>query len=300
MNQIIEPFMTRYHVPGLSVAIAKHGTIVDIGGYGFANLEHRVPATPDTVYQTASVGKQFTAALVMMLVERGQMSLETVRPLLNHTSGISDDCLSQLNYRLDYTDDVLKDLITSAPLASTPGTRFDYANAGYMLLGFIVQDVTGKFYGDLLREWIFAPLGMTATQVITEADIVSNRAAGYRLEGTEVKNQGYVSATLNRTGDGGLYTTVADLAKWDRELASGTLLSPASKQLMWTPSALAPYGFGWEIKGRTVEHDGEWQGFSTHFRRDLDTGLSIMILSNLADAPVSELAYALGIQNTAN
>ncbi len=191
------------------------------------------------------------------------------------------------------------DAITSVPLDFEPGAAWSYSNSGYILLGILIAGITGRFYGDLLREWLFVPLEMTTARVISEEEIIPNRAAGYRLDGALLRNQEYVAPSLNRTADGGLYVTVLDLAKWDRALSVGALLTPASREAMWTPVTLAngarfSYGFGWSVEstphGRLVEHDGEWQGFSTHFARYVDDGLSIMLLSNLCDAPVSELA----------
>jgi CubicO group peptidase (beta-lactamase class C family) len=143
---------------------------------------------------------------------------------------------------------------------------------------------------------------MQTAQAVAEAEIIPNRASGYRVENDQILNHEYVSATLNQTADGGLQMSVADLAKWDAELASGALLSAAGKDALWTPVRLAggevqKYAFGWETgfssKGRVVRHDGDWQGFSTHFRRYLDDGLSIMVFSNLSGTPVSELADAI-------
>ena len=321
IDLLIREYVARYNVPGLSIAVARDGVLIHFAGYGFANLEHRTPATVETVYQTASVGKQFTAALILLLAERGLLGIDdriaprfetappswsgiTVRHLLTHTSGISDAGVLSLNYRLDYTDAEILSQIAESPLEFQPGTNWSYSNSGYVLLGFLIAHITGRFYGDLLQDWIFEPLEMTTAQVISESPIIPNRAAGYRWEGAVIRNQEYVSPSLNRTADGGLYVTVLDLAKWDRELAAGSLLSPESREAMWTPVRLAngdikAYGFGWDLesspRGRLAQHDGEWQGFSTHFARYLDDGLSIMILSNLADAQVSDLAREIAV-----
>jgi CubicO group peptidase (beta-lactamase class C family) len=319
VGSLIREHMARYTIPGLSIAIARQGTLLHAAGYGLANLEHNVPATVETIYQTASVGKQFTAALIMLLAERGLVRLDdriashfetaptswfaiTVRHLLTHTSGISDEGLQSLNLRLDYTEAEILERILSSPLEFEPGTRWSYSNSGYVLLGLLIHGLTGRFYGDLLRDWIFTPLGMTTAQVIDESSIIPNRAAGYQLEGAAIRNQEYVSPTLNRTADGALYVTVFDLIKWDHELSSGSLLSRASRESMWSPVLLAngssyPYGFGWDLestpRGALAQHDGEWQGFSTHFARYLDDGLTIIILANLAEAPVADLSRAI-------
>jgi CubicO group peptidase (beta-lactamase class C family) len=313
VDLLAEAHMARYRIPGLSLAVAHRGTLLHAAGYGFANLEHRAPATVDTIYQTASIGKQFTAALVVLLAERGQLQLDdaivpyfdaapdawrniTIRHLLTHTSGISDEAFGRFNLRLDFTDADLVSAIASTPLQFEPGAAWSYSNSGYILLGLLIARVTGRFYGDLLREWIFDPNGMTTARTISEDEIIPNRAAGYRLAGGQVCNQEYVSPSLNRTADGGLYVTVLDLAKWDRALLIG------NREALWTPVRLNdgttyPYGFGWSIEpsphGRVAWHDGEWQGFSTYIARYLDNGLSMMLLSNLCDAPVSELSDAI-------
>jgi CubicO group peptidase (beta-lactamase class C family) len=319
LGLIINEYRMRCRVPGISIAITRRGTLVHAEGYGFANIEHQAPATTETVYQSASLGKQFTAALVLLLVEHGMLGLDepvapyfcaaseewsciTVRQLLSHTSGISDKGFGELNLRLDYTDEELACVIASTPLEFQPGTVWSYSNSGYILLGLLIARITGRFYGDLLDEWIFSPLGMTTARVISEGDIIPNRAAGYRMEGGVIRNQEYVSPSLNRTADGGLYFTVLDLAKWDRALYQGTIVSEKSREAMWTPVKLvdgstAFYGLGWSVasspQGRVVEHDGEWQGFSSHIVRYVDRGVGIMVLANLADAPVSDIARAL-------
>ena len=158
------------------------------------------------------------------------------------------------------------------PLAFAPGTKWSYSNIGYLLLGVIIHRVTGEFYGDFLKENVFEPLGMVTTRIISEADIVPNRAAGYRLVKGDLKNQEWVSPTLNTTADGSLYLSVLDLAKWDASLYTDRMLKADSLKRMWTPVTLAsgnthPYGFGWalgDVGGhRLVEHGGAWQGFKS-------------------------------------
>jgi D-alanyl-D-alanine carboxypeptidase len=309
--------MAELAIPGMSVAVLERGALVHAGGYGLANMELQVPTTVETVYQTASVGKQFTAALLLLLAEEGSVSLDqeivpyfeelpaewggiTIRHLLSHTSGIVDTGYDELNLRLDYTDAELIAAIAAVPLESLPGTRWHYSNSGYVLLGILVGRIAGRFYGDLLGERIFAPLDMTTARVISEEDIILNRAAGYRRDGAAWKNQEYVSPTLNRTADGALYVSILDMAKWDRALANpGVLLSGDSLDRMWRPAELSdatrcPYGLGWSLgespQGRIAEHDGGWQGFSAHILRYLDEGLTIIVLANLADAPLADLA----------
>ena len=310
--------MQRQKIPGLSLAVVRDGEVVKAQGYGLANVELGVPARPETIYQSGSVGKQFTAALVMILVEDGKLSLDdrigkhvaeapetwrdiTVRHLLTHTSGLSNALYDELDMRRDYSEDELVKEIAALPLDFAPGTRWSYSNPGYVMLGVLVRRVTGKFYGDLLRERVFAPLGMATARIIDEAAIVPNRAAGYRLVDGELKNQEWVSPVLNTTADGALYLTVLDLARWDAGLYTEKLLDRAALDLTWTPARLADgspvpygYGFGWmvgEVRGhRVVRHGGGWQGFATDIVRFVDKKLTVIVLTNLAQADPAAIA----------
>ncbi|HEY9420108.1 MAG TPA: serine hydrolase, partial [Thermoanaerobaculia bacterium] len=172
----------------------------------------------------------------------------------------------------------------------------------YVMLGILVHKVTGKFYGDMLREKIFGPLGMTTARIINEADIIPNRADGYRLENGEIKNQEWVSPALNTTADGALYFTVLDVAKWDAALYTEKLLKKSSLDQIWTPVKLndgktAPYGFGWqlaEINGhRMIQHGGGWQGFATQITRAVDDKLTVIVLTNLAQGRPEKIARGI-------
>jgi CubicO group peptidase (beta-lactamase class C family) len=311
IDQYVQSEMSARHIPGLALLVVRGGKIVKARGYGFANLEHKVPVSPDTVFQSGSMGKQFTATAVMMLVEEGKVRLDdtisryladtpaswkgvTVRQLLSHTAGFTD-YPPDFNFREDYTEDQLLKRAMKIPLAFTPGDNWQYSNMGYVTLGILIGKVTGRFYGDLLQERIFRPLDMSATRIINEADIVPNRAAGYRLVKGDVKNQEWVSPTMNTTADGSLYLTILDLAKWDAALNTERLLKRSSLQLMWTPVSQndgkpnrAGYGFGWrigDVRGhRVIEHGGAWQGFTTNISRYVDDGMTVVVLTNLAAA----------------
>jgi len=271
----------------------------------------QVPVKPATVFQSGSVGKQFTATAVMMLAEEGKIGLEdpltkyfpdapatwnevTVRELLSHTASFGD-YPKAFDFRKDWTEAEELKLIESIPLAYPPGAKWDYSNFGYVTLGILLHHVTGEFYGDFLQQRIFQPLGMTSTRIISEADIVPNRAAGYRLVKGELKNQEWVSPVVNTTADGSLYFTILDLAKWDAALYTEKLLKRSSLDLMWTPVKLKDgqtnkgnYGFGWVIDQRSghrcIHHEGSWQGFETAIARYVDDQLTVVALSNLADA----------------
>jgi CubicO group peptidase (beta-lactamase class C family) len=319
VNELVHSEMQVRKIPGVSIAVVRNGEVIKAKGFGLANVELNVAATPDTVYQSGSVGKQFTATLVMMLVEEGKISLDapigryipdapdswrgiTVRQLLTHTSGISNKLYDQIDLHQDYTEDQLVKKIAALPLDFEPGEKWNYSNPGYVTLGVLIHKVTGRFYGDLLAEKIFTPLGMKTARIINEADIIRNRAAGYRLIRDELKNQEWVSPPLNTTADGSLYLTVYDMAKWDAALYTEKLLKRSSLDQMWTPVKLnsgktQPYGFGWafaEVKGhRLIEHGGAWQGFTSYIARYVDDGLTVIVLTNLAGADPGKIAHGI-------
>jgi CubicO group peptidase (beta-lactamase class C family) len=319
VDRFVREEVRRQRIPGASVAVLRGGRVILARGYGYADLEHRVPATDSTVYQSGSLGKQFTAALVLQLADSGRLGLDdpirrylregpprwdtiTVRQLLTHTSGIPDYTDSVVDLRRDYTEDELVSIAAGLPPLFAPGARWSYSNTGYLLLGAIIRRVTGRFYGDLLRERVFGPLAMRTARVISEADLVPNRADGYRLEGDTIKHQEWVAPTLNTTADGSLYLTVRDLARWAAALDSGRVLSPSDLEQAWTPVRLNdggtyPYGFGWmldPVRGRPrVGHTGAWQGFRTSLERFPEAHLTVIVLANLAEA--RPRAIALGI-----
>jgi CubicO group peptidase (beta-lactamase class C family) len=308
--------MERQHIPGLALLVTRDGKVVRSEGFGLANVEVQVPVKPETIFQSGSVGKQFTATAVMMLVEAGKIGLNdpltkyfpeappswknvTVRELLSHTGGFGD-YPKDFNFRKDWTEPQLLKLVESIPLAYPPGTKWEYSNLGYLTLGILIHRVSGEFYGDFLRQRIFQPLGMQATRIISEADIVPNRAAGYRLVKGELKNQEWVAPAMNTTADGSLYFSIVDLSRWDAALYEGKLLKRSSFDLMWTPVKLkngqsnkAGYGFGWFIEERNghrcIHHDGSWQGFETAIDRYVDDRLSVVALTNLAGAKPGEI-----------
>lgn len=318
VDDYVNTEMQKEHIPGLSLAVIKDGQIILAKGYGLANVELQVPVKPETVFQSGSMGKQFTATAVMMLVEEGRLSLAdnitkyfpdappgwqniTVRHLLTHTAGTTD-YPRDFDFRRDYTEAELLTRAEAIPLAFQPGEKWSYSNLGYLLLGILIHRVSGQFYGDLLQERIFKPLGMTTARIISESDVVPNRAAGYRLVRGELKNQDWVSPTMNTTADGALYFTVYDMAKWDAALYTEKLLRRASLEQMWTPVKLnsgknQDYGFGWglgEVRGHhIIEHGGAWQGFKSHIARYVDDRLTVVAFANLAQADTSKIAHAV-------
>ncbi len=323
IDAYVQQEMQSKRIPGVAIAIVRNGELAYAKGYGLASVEHKVAVKPETIFQSGSVGKQFAATAVMMLIADGKLALDdpitkhlkdapaawekiTVRHLLTHTSGMTD-YPPNFDYRRDWTEDELLKEIAKISPAFAPGEKWSYSNMGYVTLGILISKVTGKFYGEFLQERIFKPAGMATARIISEADIVPNRSSGYRLVNGELKHQAWVSPALNTTGDGSLYLTVLDLAKWDAALYGEKLLKRASLDLMWTPVKLndgktAPYGFGWslnEVRGqRLIEHGGSWQGFKSAIARYMNDKLTVILLANLAQVDPS--AFAHGVAGVIN
>jgi CubicO group peptidase (beta-lactamase class C family) len=310
--------MRRARIPGMALAVVKDSRVLMARGYGFANVEHQVPVTRATVFQSGSIAKQFAATAVMLLAEEGKLSIDDplgkffapapeswnrirVRHLLSHTSGMQD-YPDDFDLRRDYTEDELLGIVKSAPLAFAPGEGWSYSNLGYVTLGILIRKASGRFYGDDLAERIFRPLGMTAARVISESDIVPGRADGYRVVGAELKNQEWVSPSVNTTADGSLYLTLDDMLKWEAGLSEGRPLSRTGLERMWSPVRLdggrmAPYGFGWftvEAAGRRVLfHGGAWQGFKGFIARFRPDRLTVILFANQQET--NEFRIARGV-----
>lgn len=308
LDAYVESEMRDQQVPGVAIAVLHDGEIVVAKGYGSATVEHEVAVTPDTIFQSGSVGKMFTAAAVMTQVERGKMGLDdlvskylpdapkswapiTIRHLLTHTSGIAN-AGPEFDLRRDYTDDELVESFYKMPLDFEPGARWNYSNSGYQLLGVLVKKATGQSYLDILDAQVFKPLGMKTARGISEADIVPHRSSGYQLIDGELKNQDWVSPTNNSTADGSLYFSLNDMIAWSRGVEKGAVLSSDSWKAIYTPVQLNsgksyPYGFGWFLDEAgdhpRYYHSGSWQGFKTFYSRYLGEGLSIILLANSAD-----------------
>ena len=319
IDTIVRAQLAAQRVPGMAVAVIRGGEIVKAQGYGLANVEHDVPVTDETIFQSGSIGKQFTATAIMLQVEDGKIALSdpltkffadgpaawreiTVRHLLTHTSGIPDYNEGLLDYRRDYSEDELVAFARKLPLDFAPGAEWKYSNTGYILLGAIIRKASGKFYGDVLRERVFEPLGMTTARVISEHDIVPRRAAGYRLVNGTLQNQQWVAPSLNTTADGSLYLSLRDMIAWDRGVRAGALLTRTSWDQIFEPvklnsGRLHPYGFGWRVDrvaGRVVRrHAGAWQGFKSSIAQYVDDELTIVALANLSQANPDQVVDAI-------
>jgi CubicO group peptidase (beta-lactamase class C family) len=318
IDRFVSGEMSRQKIPGMAVAVVKNGEAVVAKGYGFANLEHQVPVTTHSIFQSGSVGKQFTAAAIVQLEERGKLRLDdniarylpptkarwgsiTVRQLLTHTSGIPE-YEDEVDSRRDYSERQLTELVGLLRHRSTPGHKFEYSNSGYLLLGIIIRMITGTFHADYIRENIFEPLGMKTARIVSDADIVPNRVAGYRMSKDRILNQDWVSSTFNQTADGCYRLSLNDFLAWERGVRARALLKPESWSQIFTPVVLKSgkthsYGLAWEIRqesGQTVHgHDGSFQGFEAILTRYIEEELTIIALANLAEIDLAQVTQHL-------
>ncbi len=317
--------------PGVAVLVRKGGRTVFERGYGVSDLRTARPLDGRTNFRLASVTKQFTAAAVMLLVHDGKLRYEdnlasllpgfpeygravTVRHLLNHTSGLPDyeDLMAPTDQAVPVEEAQIMDAGVLALLEKQtagrfpPGRRWSYSNSGYVVLGLIVARVSGLPFSDFLRDRIFAPLGMTDTVAhVRGRDEVARRAYGHTKEAGAWRetDQSPTSATL---GDGGVYSSLADLARWDEALRRHALLSEPEMRPALEPVAVgggppvgpdgapAAYGFGWFLdpwQGRPrMWHYGETVGFRTAIQRFTRDGVTAVVLANRSDLDAAALA----------
>jgi CubicO group peptidase (beta-lactamase class C family) len=304
-------------VPGASVLVSRDGVPVVQRSWGLANLEEGTAATPATNYRLASLTKQFTAAAILLLAENGRIRLEdgvrdwlpslpeatstvTIRHLLTHTSGIVayEDLIPASATAQVRDADVLELLETENGTYFEPGTSYRYSNSGYALLALIIERASGMSFAQFLEERIFAPLGMHDSVAFEDGvSVVSDRAFGYRAtaDGWTRDDQSITSAVL---GDGGIYTSIADLARWDVALYDERLLSAQSLRQAFTASTPTDkpdvsYGFGWRLTGKTMWHSGETRGFRNAILRIPDRRLTVVVLSNRNEGRPFDLARAI-------
>lgn len=304
-------------VPGASLLVVRDGNSVVRRSYGLANLEENIAATPETNFRLASVTKQFTAAAILLLAEDGKLALGdrirkwfpslpsavdavTITHLLTHTSGIVDyeDVIPDGTTAQVHDADVLRLLASQDSTYFKPGSGYRYSNSGYALLALIVERASGMTFATFLNKRVFVPLGMTHTVAYEEGiSTVLNRAFGYAMKGGAWarRDQSVTSAVL---GDGGIYSSIDDMAKWDAALYDSRLLSDESRRLAFTPHTSTDqpdvkYGFGWRITGETLWHSGETSGFRNVIVRYPSRRLTVVLLTNRNDPEPYHTALAV-------
>jgi CubicO group peptidase (beta-lactamase class C family) len=304
--------------PGASLLVIRDGMPLVRRGYGFADMEHRVAASPQTDYRLASVSKQFTATAILLLAQDGRLALDdrarrwlpslpaaaemiTLRQLLSHQGGLVDyEDVMAADTRVPLRDkDVLALLEKTDHLYFTPGTSYRYSNGGYAMLALIVEKASGMPFQDFLRQRIFRPLGMTSTLAyVAGGPPVPHRAFGYSGEGGHWMRTDQ-SMTSSVLGDGGVYSSIDDLARWDAALYDDRLLSDASRKAAFTPwtatdDPTVEYGYGWRITGETLWHSGETIGFRNVIVRYPKRHLTVVLLTNRNDPEPYRTALAIG------
>ena len=313
----IDNLMSLYHKYGQfngSVLVADDGKVLYQKGFGLANMEWNIPNSPDTKFRLGSITKQFTATLILQLVEQGKIKLDgkltdylpdyrkdtgdkvTIHNLLSHTSGIpsytSLPGFFQNVSRNPFTVDDFIKKYASGDLEFEPGTKFVYDNSGYFLLGAIIEKVTGKPYEQVLKENVFDPLGMKNSGYDRWGTILNKRATGYTRNPKGYQTAAYLDMSIPYAA-GSLYSTVEDLYLWDQALYGEKVLSAKSKDLMFKPN-LNNYGYGFVITKATlapptklavpvIQHNGGINGFSTVIVRMTNEKRLIVLLDNAED-----------------
>ncbi len=315
LEQIVQSYVSAHQFMG-SVLVAKGDESVLDRGYGFANLEWDIPNSPATKFRLGSVTKQFTAACVLLLEEKGKLRVEdpvkkylpdapaawdkvTIFHLLTHTSGIpsfTDFPDYAESEAASTTPEKLVDRFRNKPLEFEPGTKWKYSNSGYVLLGYLITKVSGETYQQFMQENVFTPLGMKDSGYDSNSAIIHHRAAGYTPSKDGIINAGFINMTIPYSA-GGLYSTTGDLLRWERGLFGGKVLSDASLQKMITPFK-DNYAFGLFVETRNghkeISHGGGIEGFNTFLAYWPEDKLSIVVLSNLNGGAPGDIGGKLG------
>jgi len=314
MEQVVQSYTTNRQFMG-SVLVAKGAEVLLNKGYGSANLEWDVPNTPATKFRLGSVTKQFTAASILLLQERGKLNVNdpvkkymagapvawdkiTIYNLLTHTSGIPNftsfpEYAKWEPFATTPAETVAR--FRDKPLDFAPGEKWSYSNSNYLLLGYLIEKITGASYEKFVRDNIFTPLAMQDSGYDSNSNVIPHRAAGYSMGTDGLENAGFVHMSIPHAA-GALYSTTGDLLKWEQGLFGGKLLSAASLETMTTPFK-NNYACGLAVvtKGgrKAFEHGGGIEGFATSLTYFPDDKLTVVVLGNVASAAPGEIAAKL-------
>jgi CubicO group peptidase (beta-lactamase class C family) len=314
MEQVVQSYVANKQFMG-SVLVAQDGKVVFSKGYGFANLEWDVPNSPPAKFRLGSVTKQFTAACILLLEERGKLKIDdavkkympdapaawdkvTIFNLLTHTSGIPSftgfpDYAS--TEAIATTPEKLVARFRDKPLEFQPGEKWNYSNSGYVLLGYLIEKISGQSYSQFVQDNIFTPLGMKDSGYDSNSAIIAHRAAGYAPSDKGLINAGYIDMSIPLSA-GALYSTTEDLLRWEQGLFGGKLLSVASLQKMTTPFK-NDYAFALAVRDanghKVIEHGGGIEGFNTQLSYYPDDKLTIVVLANQNTGATGDIASKL-------
>ena len=316
MEQIIQSFVRNKQFMG-TVLVARGNKIILDKGYGFANLEWGISNSPKTKFRLGSLTKQFTAAAILLLGERGRLDVSdsvmkhmpeapsqwnaiTLFHLLTQTSGIPNftafaDYVSLKH--IPATPDQLVQRFRDKPLEFQPGEKWSYSNSGYVLLGYLIERICGQSYAQFIQQNLFKPLSMVRSGYDSNSAIIQNRASGYAPDRSGLLNADYIHMAVPLSA-GGLYSTTWDLLRWQRALFSGKVLSSVALEQMTTPFKDA-YAFGLAVRTENgtevIEHGGGIEGFNAMLAYYPKSKLTVIVLGNVSGSAPQEIADYLGV-----
>jgi len=314
LDQQVKAYAAQQKFNG-AVLVVKDGKPLLNKGYGMANIEWQIPVTPSTKFRLGSITKQFTGMCVMLLEQDGKLSVNdpvskyvpdapaawqqiTIHHLLTHTSGIPN-----FTSFPDYTKTMMLESppaesmkkFRDKPLDFDPGTKFSYSNSGYVLLGYIIEKVSGMPYDRFIKQRVFDPLEMKDTGYDWNQTILANRASGYEIGPQGIVNARYIHMSIPHAA-GALYSTTEDLAKWDRALSAGRLLNAENMKRYFTPFKDG-YAYGWTVASaegkQVISHGGGINGFSTMITRIPEEKLLVVTLTNVVPSQAGRVATEL-------
>jgi CubicO group peptidase (beta-lactamase class C family) len=315
MNRAIESQVSKGHFMG-SVLVARDGRVLLSRGYGKADLEWQILNSPNTKFRLASVSKQFTAACILLLAERGKLKLDdpvsmyvpdapaawksiTIFYLLTHTSGLHDFMSDPGNPDLSYKPTTPEQLLArfrDKPLEFSPGARFKYSNSGYVVLGYVIEKVSRETYAKFVQDNIFRPLGMRDSGYDSMSAIIERRAIGYIPGANGLTKAPYFDNSVIYSA-GGLYSTTQDLLRWEMALFGGKILSAASLATMTTPFKDG-YALGLMVRhapngDRIIFHDGKTEGFGADLEYIPADKVTVVVLANMDGPAAGAIGSAL-------
>ncbi len=314
MDQLVQAFVGNHQFMGTAL-VARGSQVLFSKGYGSADLEWNIPNAPNTKFRLGSVTKQFTAASILLLEERGKLNVSdpvkkylpdapaawdkiTLFHLLTHSSGIPNFTGFSDYSKLEPFAATPVDLVKrfrDKPLEFEPGEKFNYSNSGFVLLGYLIEKISGDSYEKFVRENIFTPLDMKDSGYDSNSAIISRRASGYVNGKNGFENAGFVHMSIPH-GAGALYSTTEDLLKWEQGLFGGKLLKPASLEKMTTPfKNNYAFGLGVETTGghKVIAHGGGIEGFNTELEYYPEDKLTVVVLCNVNSGAPGEIARKL-------
>ena len=297
-------------MPGASLLVSQNGNIIFQKGFGYADIEKKIPVTPDTKFKIGSISKQFTAVAILKLKVEGKIKIEdklskylpgfprgnevTIYQLLTHTSGIHDyNFQPNLDVNKPIAPQALLEIIEKFPFDFNPGEHYQYSNSGYFILGYIVSQLSGKTLGEYLNGKFFKPLGMNNTGIYETNIVLNNEAQGYSMNDEASKKADFQEMSW-ALGVGSIYSTTKDLYKWNEAIFNGKILSDATLKAAFTQSVLnnggkVDYGFGWFLsinRGlKFIQHSGVSSGFYSYLERQPENKITICVLCNSLPTP---------------